>query len=88
MKIELPKLETFLEKLQRSWKAVETSIKKAKKVMNKWFDKERWNLQGLKQEDNICLKAKNIQLKQPSKKLDQEKYRLCEITKNISQGAF
>jgi len=41
MKIELPKLETFLEKLQRSWKAVEISIKKAKKVMNKQFDKER-----------------------------------------------
>ena len=38
--------------------------------MKKQFNKKRQNLQELKQEDNVCLEAKNIQLKKPSKKLD------------------
>ena len=36
----------------------------------------------------MWLEAKNIQLKQPSKKLDQKRYRSFEITKNIGQRAF
>jgi len=34
------------------------------------------------------LEAKNIQLNQPLKKLDQKKYKLFKISKNISQGTF
>jgi len=36
----------------------------------------------------MWLKAKNIQLKQPSKMLDQKRYSIFKITKNISQGVF
>ena len=56
--------------------------------MKKQFDKKIQNPQRLKQEDNIQLEAKNIQLKQSLKKLDQKRYRSFEITKNIRQGAF
>jgi len=35
----------------------------AKEAMKKQFDKKRYNLQGLKPEDNMWLEAKNIQLK-------------------------
>jgi len=42
----------------------------AKYAIKKQFNKKRQNLQELKQEDNIWLEAKNIQLKKPSKKLD------------------
>jgi len=36
----------------------------------------------------MWLKAKNIQSNQPSKKLDQKKYKPFEITKNIGQEVF
>ena len=36
----------------------------------------------------MWLKAKNIQLKQTSKMLDQKRYSIFKITKNISQGVF
>ena len=54
----------------------------AKYAIKKQFNKKRQNLQGLKQEDNIWLEAKNIQLKKPSKKLDQKRYGSFEITKD------
>jgi len=34
-----------------------------KEAMKKQFNKKRWNLQNLKERDNICLGAKNIHLK-------------------------
>ena len=40
IKIELPKLETFLKKLQRSWETAKLSIEKAKKTMKKQFNKK------------------------------------------------
>ena len=52
-------------------------------MMKRQFDKKRENPQGLKQVDNVWLKAKNIQLKWPSKKLDQKQYGSFKITKNI-----
>ena len=64
------------------------SIKIAKKAIKKQFDKKRWNPQGLKIGDNVWLEAINIHLNQPSKKLDQERYRLFKISKDVSQGAF
>ena len=59
-------------------------MKKAKETIKKQFNKKRWNLQGLKQGDNVWLETKNIQLKQSSKKLDQKRYGPLEIIKNIS----
>jgi len=88
IEIELPKLETFLEELQRSWEIIKTLIEKAKKAIKKQFDKKRQTFQRLKQRDNMWLETNNIQLKQPPKKLDQKRYRLFEITKNIEQEVF
>ena len=51
--------------------------------MIKQFNKKKQNSQGLKQEDSVWLKTKNIQTKQSSKKLDQKRYKPFEITKNI-----
>ena len=42
--------------------------------MRKQFDKKKQNSQELKQKDNMWLKTKNIQTKQPSKKLDQKRF--------------
>ena len=59
--MELPKLENFLSRLQRSQKEVTKSIEIVKEAMKQQFDKKR-NLQELKAGDNMWLEAKNIQL--------------------------
>ena len=59
-----------------------------KEAMKRQFDKKRQNPQGLKEEDNIWLEAKNIHSNRPSKKLDQKRYRPFRISKNIGQGVF
>ena len=41
IKIELPKLEIFLKELQKSWKAAKMSMKMAKEVIKKQFDRKR-----------------------------------------------
>ena len=56
--------------------------------MKKLFDRKRRNPQELKVGDNIWLKAKNIQSNQPSKKLDQKRYRPFKISKDIGQEVF
>jgi len=56
--------------------------------MKKQFDKKRRNPQGLKVSNNVWLENKNIHLNQPSKKLDNKRYRLFKISKDISSGAF
>ena len=53
VKTELPKLEDFLEGLQRSWKVAKKSIEVAKEAIKKQFNKKRQNPQGLKKEDNV-----------------------------------
>ena len=58
--MELPKLEDFLERLQRSWEVTKKSIKIAKKAIKKQFDKKRQNPQELKKGDNMWLETKNI----------------------------
>ena len=83
VEIELPKLEDFLKRLQRSWNKTRISINMAKEAIKKQFNKKRRNLQGLKVGDNMWLEAKNIYLKQPLKNLDQKKYRPFRISKNI-----
>jgi len=60
----------------------------AKEAIKKQFDKKRHNSQGLEARNNIWLEAKNIQLKQPSKKLDQRRHRSFKIMKDISQEVF
>ena len=85
--MELPKLENFLSRLQRSQKEVTKSIEIVKEAMKWQFDKKR-NLQELKAGDNMWLEAKNIYLNRPSKKLDQERYELFRIPKDIGQEVF
>jgi len=70
VKTELPKLEDFLNRLQRSWKKAKKLMEIEKKAMKRQFDKKRRNLQGLKAEDNVWLEAKNIHLNRLFKKLD------------------
>jgi len=80
---EFPKLEEFLIGLQRSWEEAMKSMEIAKKTMKRQFDKKRQNPQGLKTGDNVWLKAKDIYSNKPSKKLNQKRYRLFKISKNI-----
>ena len=54
-----------------------------KEVMKRQFDEKRWNPQELKEGDNIWLEAKNIHSNRPSKKLNQKRYRLFKISKDI-----
>ena len=81
--MELPKLNDFLEELQRSWNKARISINMAKEAMKKQFDKKRRDLQELKVGDNMWLEAKNIHSKWPSKKLNQKRYRPFRISKDI-----
>ena len=55
----------------------------AKEAMKRQFDEKRWNPQELKEGDNIWLEAKNIHSNRPSKKLNQKRYRLFKISKDI-----
>ena len=80
---EFPKLEEFLIGLQRSWEEAMKSMEIAKKTMKRQFDKKRQNPQGLKTGDNVWLKAKDIYSNKSSKKLNQKRYRLFKISKNI-----
>ena len=63
-------------------------MEKAQKNMKMQFNKKRRNLQGLKVRENIWLENQNIHLNQPSKKLDQKRYRPFRISKNIGLEAF
>ena len=74
MQTEFPKLEEFLISLQKSWKEAIKAMDMAKETMKRQFDKKRQNLQGLKEEDNIWLKAKNIHSNRLLKKLGQKRY--------------
>ena len=74
--------------LQKSWEETTKAIDKAKETIKRQFDKKRQNPQGLKEEDNVCLEAKNIHSNKHSKKLDQKRYRPFKILKVIGQGAF
>ena len=88
IKTKLPKINDFLEGLQKSWNKAKILMDMAKEAMKKQFDKRRRNPQGLKIGDNMWLEAKNIHSKQPSKKLDQKRYGPFRISKNIGQEAF
>jgi len=63
-------------------------MKEAQKNMKRQFDKKRQNPQRLKVGDNVWLENKNIQSNQFSKKLDNERYGLFRISKDIGSEAF
>ena len=61
VKMELPKLEDFLKRLQRSWKAAKKLMEMVKEAIKKQFNKKRYNLQGLKLGD-IMSRTKEVDL--------------------------
>ena len=63
-------------------------MEKAQKSIKKQFDKKRRNPQELKVGDHVWLENKNIHLNQPSKKLDNKRYRPFKILKDIGSEAF
>ena len=88
VQIEFPRIEEFLTGLQISWKEATKSMEAAQETMKKQFDKKQRNPQGLKIGDNMWLENKNIHSNQPSKKLDQKRYRPFRISKDIGLGTF
>ena len=81
--MEIPKLEEFLMKLQRSWEEATKSMKAVQEMIKKQYNKKQKNPQGLKTGDNVWLEAKNIHSNQPLKKLDQKRYGPFRIIKKI-----
>ena len=63
-------------------------MEEAQKRIKKQFDKKGQNPQGLKVRDKMWLENKNIHLNQPSKKLDDKRYRPFKISKDIGSGVF
>jgi len=63
-------------------------MEETQKSMKQQFDKKRQNIQGLKAGNHVWLENKNIQSNRPSKKLDNKRYGLFRITKDIGSGAF
>jgi len=88
VQMEIPRVEEFLTEMKKSWEQATKVMEEVQKVMKKQFDKKRQNSQGLKVRDNVWLENKNIHLNQPSKKLDNKRYRPFRISKNIGSGAF
>jgi len=88
VKTDIPRVEDFLIGLQKSWEQTTKAMKEVQKNMKKQFDKKRRNPQGLKVDDNMWLENKNIHLNRPSKKLDNKRYKLFKISKDIGLGAF
>jgi len=87
LKIELLKLEDFLERLQKSWDKAKKSIKIAHENMKKQFDKKRRNPQKLKVEENVWLEA-NIYSNRSSKKLDQKNTDLLGSQRILAKENF
>ena len=63
-------------------------MEEAQRGMKKQFDKKRRNSQGLKVGNNVWLENKNIHSNRLSKKLDNKRYRLFRISKDIGLRAF
>ena len=88
MQMEFPKLEEFLNGLQRSWKETTKAMEEAQETMKRQFDKKRQNPQKLQEGEDVWLEAKNIHLNRPLKKLNQKRYGPFKILKAIGQEAF
>ena len=50
---EIPRVEEFLIRLQKSWEQATKAMREAQKTMKRQFDKRRRNPQGLKVRDNV-----------------------------------
>ena len=88
VKKDIPQVEDFLSRLQKSWEQATKAIEEVQKNMKKQFDKKRRNSQGLKVGDYVWLENKNIYLNRPLKKLDNKRYGPFKISKDIRLGAF
>ena len=88
VKMDIPRVEDFLNGLQRRWEQVIKAMEEVQRSMKKQFDKKRRNPQGLKVGDHVWLENKNIHLNRPSKKLDNKRYGLFKISKDIGSEAF
>jgi len=84
----IPQVEEFIKHLQKSWEHAAYAMEESQKNIKQQFDKKRQNTQGLKAGDHMWLENKNIQLNRPLKKLDNKRYRLFRIAKDIGSGAF
>ena len=84
----LPQVEKFTKHLQKSQEHTTHAMKESQRNMKQQFDKKRQNPQGLKAGDHVWLENKNIHSNRPSKKLDNKRYRLFKISKDIGSGAF
>jgi len=88
VQMEILQVEEFVKELQKSWGQAMNTMKEAQKKMKKQFDKKRRNTQELKVGNNMWLESKNVHLNRPSKKLDNKRYGLFRISKDIGSGAF
>ena len=88
VQMEIPQVEEFMTNLQKSWEQAMNTMKESQKNMKQQFDKKRRNPQELQVSEHVWLENKNIQSNQPSKKLDNKKYKSFRIAKNIGSGAF
>ena len=86
--MEFLKLEAFIIGLQRSWGEATKSMETVQEMMKKQFNKKQRNSQGLKVGDNMWLESKNIHSNSLSKKLDQKRYGLFRILKDIGLEVF
>ena len=86
--MEFLKLEAFITGLQRSWEEATKSMEAVQEIMKKQVKKKQRNSQGLKVGDNMWLESKNIHSNRLSKKLDQERYGLFIISKDIGLKVF
>jgi len=53
VQMEIPRVEEFVKKLQKSWKQATNTMEEAQKKIKKQFDKKRRNSQELKVGDNM-----------------------------------
>ena len=74
--------------ITKSWEQATKAMEEAQNNMKKQSDNKRRNPQGLKVGDNVQLESKNIHSNRPSKKLDNKRYGLFKISKDIGSGVF
>jgi len=53
VQIEIPQVEEFLIRIQKSWKQATKVMEEAQKIIKRQFNKKRRNPQGLKVRDNM-----------------------------------
>ena len=82
------RVEEFMKHLQKSWEHATHVMEESQRNIKWQFDKKRRIPQGLKAGDHVWLENKNIYSNQPLKKLDNKRYGLFKISKDIGLGVF